>query len=419
MRIRKLIIHCSCLFCFFLFGCTSVEHKENHVIEVASAFSDQKVLKASDYFSRVRYVPLETTDESVLGTGANITILDDKIMVTTSQKQCLLFDKQTGRYLSTVGHYGEDPEGYRSADGWVNPLTRTINLNSWHNSWCTYDLDGRFLRKVNLPEGVSTGGSFVALDQQTTAVHIMDFFGNGIESVRFFTRDSILHTRILHEQDVNYNVSNIASINVLKSENSREVYGTSGAGVITVHFIDAPDKAYVGLMSLQRMWRTGDQVYLKTEHNDTIYRLNNYDPEPAYVLDLGEYHWPYEERFNMEHDHSLMVTQILDSSELMIIRLVHRLYTDDKRKAFNALYNKATGELRIGKIEEGIVDDLTGFLPLRPEVVSTQGEFGGLIQAFDVVEWFEKQGSNKVSSEIAHLKQVEEEDNPVIVLIEK
>ncbi len=43
-----------------------MEKEKNHLagVDVASAFSDPKSLKASDYFSKVRYIPLETTDES-------------------------------------------------------------------------------------------------------------------------------------------------------------------------------------------------------------------------------------------------------------------------------------------------------------------------------------------------------------------
>lgn len=405
--------------CVLLFGaCAPAVEQGDNRIDIASAFSDQQTLKASDYFSKVRYVALETTDESVIGNGANITILDDQIMVTTA-KQCLLFDKQTGRFLATVGHQGEDPEGYRNANGWVNPLTQTICLDSWHRSLCMYDLKGQFQRKFTLPEGMATNGSFVALDRQTTVAHTSDFLGEGTESVQFFTEDSVLHTLVLHEQDQDYNAGNIASISVLRSESNREVYGTTGAGVIMLYFKDAPGKAYIHIMNLQRMWALDNRAYLKTEHNDTIYRVNGYALEPAYLLDLGKYHWPYAERFNTEHDHALMVTQILDSRELMILRLVQHIYTDDKRKAFNAMYDKTTGEVRIGRIEEGILDDLSGFLPLRPETISPRGEYAGLIEATAVVEWFEKHGSAKLSPQIEHLKRVDEEDNPVIVLIEK
>lgn len=397
----------------------AVQQEQSGTIPVAAAMAKPVELKASEYFTKVRYLPLETTDECVLGNGVKIAILDDKIVVTTAQKQCLLFDKQTGRYLATVGHHGEDPEGYRASNGWVNQLTKTILLNSWHNAWCTYDADGQFTGKFVLPEGVSGGGSYVPLDSKTIVAHNMDFMADGIESVQVFREDSLLHTIVLHEQDNKFNISNVNSISVLKGDNKREIYGP-GAGVILIDFKDSPGNAHVYITGLQRMWKVDDEIFLKSEHDDTIYRFNNYALEPAYQLDLGEYHWPYEERFNMSYDHALMVTKILDSRELMIIRLVHRIYTEDKLKAFTAMYNKRTGELRIGRTEEGIIDDLTGCMPLRPEIVSPAGEYAAVVQAFDVVNWLEEhpEQAKKLPKEMAHLFEIEEEDNPIIVIFE-
>ncbi|MDL2255998.1 DUF4934 domain-containing protein [Parabacteroides sp. OttesenSCG-928-K15] len=417
MKKSKVLVGLVCV-CLLL-SCQSNVSKSEGEINIAAAMANPTELKASDYFTKVRYVPLETTDESILGNGAKIEILDDKVLVTTAQKQAMLFDKQTGRYLATVGHYGEGPEGYRASSGWVNPLTKTILLNSWHKSWCTYDANGQFKGKFVLPEGVSAGGSYVPLDSKRIVAHNMDFMADGVESVQVFTEDSLLHTIVLHEQDKNFNVNNIASLSVLKGKNSREVYGP-GAGIILINFEDSPGNAYVSLIGLQRMWKVDDEIFLKTEHNDTIFRFNNYALEPAYILDLGEYHWPYEERFNMSYDHALMVARILDSRDLMIIRLVHRIYTNDKQKAYTAMYDKRTGELRIGRVEEGIIDDLTGFMPLRPEIVSPAGEYAAVVQAFDVVSWLEDHPEKKkdLPKEMAHLLEIEEEDNPVLVLFE-
>ncbi len=402
-----------------LLSCSSSIKEKSNVIDVASAMSNPTELKASDYFTKVKYIPLETTDESIIGTGAKVNIFGDKIMVTTSQNQCLLFDKETGRFLTTVGHYGEDPEGYRASSGWINNQTKTILLNSWNTSWVTYNESGEFKERISPPEGISTQGSFVPLDKERIVAHTMDFFSDGIESLRFFNKDSILKTITLHEQDGNYNVNNIESISVLKGEHNQEVYGGT-AGVMVINFKDAPGKAYIGMVGLDRLWTSDNEIYFKEDYNDTIYHVKDYTLEAAYILNMGEYHWPYEERFNMEHDRSLFVTRILDSKELMLFRLVHRLFTNDKRKSYNAIYNKSNGELTISPIEDGIKDDLTNFFPFRPYTVSSTGEYTGFIQAFDVVEWFEEHGTNisDLPKEIQSLKAVEEEDNPVVVILE-
>lgn len=402
----------------FLSSCSQTSTPDNYVIDVVNAFNNQKPIHASDCFTKVRYVPLETTDECVIGRGVNVQIVDDMIMVTTTQNQCFLFDKETGRYLTTVGHYGEDPEGYKTSSGQINRLTETICMNSWNDSWVTYDYEGNFKGKINLPKGVSLQSSFVPLDPKTWVVHSMDFFSDGIESIRYIENDSIRKTIVLHEQDGNYNVNNINSISVLKGEYGQEVFG-SGA-VMVVHFKDAPEKAYVGMVGLNRLWSVDNEIYFKGDYNDTIYRIKNHELQPAYIFHLGEYQWSYEKRFDTDHDHALLVAQILDSKDFMLFRFVHRLFTDEKRKSYNAVYDKKSGELKISPIDEGIKDDLTHFMPFRPYSVSPYGEYTGYIQAYDVVEWFENYTGDitRLPDEIQLLRSVQDEDNPVVVILE-
>ena len=90
------------------------------VIPLASAFENQTELKASDCFSRVRYVALETTDDCLVGDEPVVRIAPDKVIVMTSQRQCFAFDKQTGKFLHPIGHVGDDPEGCADLCGYYN-----------------------------------------------------------------------------------------------------------------------------------------------------------------------------------------------------------------------------------------------------------------------------------------------------------
>lgn len=64
---------------------------------------------------------METNDSCLIGMSPSVNILQDKLLVTTGQDQCFLFDKATGRFLTSVGHVGNDPEGYSTLEGcWLN-----------------------------------------------------------------------------------------------------------------------------------------------------------------------------------------------------------------------------------------------------------------------------------------------------------
>ena len=93
-----------------LSSCTPTKTTNNlNAIDIAGSFEHLTELKVSQLGKNIRYVPLETTDSSLIGNSHNIKLLKDKILVAT-EGSCLAFDKQTGKYLGTIGHKGGDPE---------------------------------------------------------------------------------------------------------------------------------------------------------------------------------------------------------------------------------------------------------------------------------------------------------------------
>ena len=70
-------------------------------------------VSVSDFFSKVEVIPLETSDSCLIGNDPLIQIASDRIIVMTSHQQCFAFDKQTGKFLHSIGHVGDDPEACR------------------------------------------------------------------------------------------------------------------------------------------------------------------------------------------------------------------------------------------------------------------------------------------------------------------
>lgn len=106
----------------FLGSCgeKKVTQGDLEVIPVGMALDQQTNLKVSDCFKKVRYVPLETTDSCLVGRNPVVLLLKDWILVK-SDKRCHLFEKETGRFVRTIGHVGNDPEGYSDVyGGWIN-----------------------------------------------------------------------------------------------------------------------------------------------------------------------------------------------------------------------------------------------------------------------------------------------------------
>lgn len=101
---------------------------EVDLIDIAGGMEKLTELKVSDLGKTIRYIPLETTDSCLIGDFPNIKLLDDKIMVYNG-KQCLLFDKETGKFICSVGHRGDDPEAYSSTCGYLNPKNQLLYFN--------------------------------------------------------------------------------------------------------------------------------------------------------------------------------------------------------------------------------------------------------------------------------------------------
>ena len=134
--------------CLFLAACSGggeTKVAKLEAIPLGVAFENQTELKTSDCFKKIRYVALETTDSCLVGQGAYATILNDWIVVTSGRDRCQLFDKKTGRFIRSVGHVGEDPEGYSNVHGgWQNPYTGQLSFHGWKNEIVVYGADGRF-----------------------------------------------------------------------------------------------------------------------------------------------------------------------------------------------------------------------------------------------------------------------------------
>lgn len=118
---------------------------EINQIDIAEGIEKLAELKVSDLGKTIQYIPLETTDSCLIGDFPEVKLLDDKIMIHNG-KQCLLFDKQTGKFICSVGHRGDDPEAYNSTNGYLNSQNQLLYFNREPNQLVKYD------QKVNLRE---------------------------------------------------------------------------------------------------------------------------------------------------------------------------------------------------------------------------------------------------------------------------
>lgn len=106
---------------------------------IASAMERPEILKVTDIADKISYIPLETNDTSLIGNHPDITVYNDKILVTSKNQPIKMFDKNTGKFIRNIGHLGDDPSGYSDTDGWGNILfwvdqkTGVVSIQGWQN----------------------------------------------------------------------------------------------------------------------------------------------------------------------------------------------------------------------------------------------------------------------------------------------
>lgn len=394
-----------------LFACGG--HKEantaNEVktIELVPQLNSLTKLKASDYFDRIEYVALETTDSSLIGRDPKVSLLSSGDILVSSDHRCLLFDRQ-GRFLRSIGHRGNDPEGFQFAQGWEKGNTGILYFTGWKNTLMKYTTEGKCLGTTSYALG---GITTSYLNSDTLIGYFANLMGGEKRRLLFFsdTSDSLALLPNL-QQAPSFEIDNIS---VIKGEKAVEAYGKyAQAGVLVINGRDGLSS--VTYVNAPVIWHQGKETYFKEEYNDTIYRIQGTELVPRYIFNTGEYQWPYIERYNQKlAEEKISIQQVMEGGRYLFFNLSFH------KKALLGVFDKKTGATTLSAAADLIADDLTGFMPLNLLTAEPSGEFVSYQDVPDLLEWFDKNEgkTSSLSSEVAALKELKEDDNPVVIII--
>ena len=380
-------------------------------IDVAGAMEQTTELKVSDLGTRVRYVPLETNDSCLIGRNPEIKVLDKQILVK-SGNDLYSFDKQTGRFLNSIGHVGDDPEGYSQGGlPTYNERNGLLYFIRQPNQLQKYDLQGNYQGKdpVPTPPAMPTDYAFIDtlavgyynnIGQQNTHNRSLTFFTETGEVAD--TMNSLLPALPPME------VTDIAAIYVKKFGNMGAIFtrfqnGTASTSIANVPFL----------------WKAEGELRFKEIFIDTIYHIARPGSITPYaVLETGKWHFPAEARQETSgSNNKLLPTVMLENKDLIFFQCVRGLY-EDEPEVLNGIYDKTTRTTRMAKEAEGFADDVNGFLPFQPNTCGTQGEFAQIVEASEALEWLDEHPEAKNNPAFAPLLNLGEEDNPVVILVE-
>jgi hypothetical protein len=137
---------------------------------------------------------------------------------------------------------------------------------------------------------------------------------------------------------------------------------------------------------------------------------------PKLVLYLGTYQptleWKWmTEKERQKHEYIGLRT-LIESESFFIFEFYFQ------KKYFQGIFNKNTSNLIIAEKDNGINNNIDGFVSFSPVSISTNGFLIGYIEAYKVLEWFVKNPDKaaKLPTHLQKLKTIKETDNPIVII---
>ena len=372
--------------------------------------TDSQSLKLSDFGNTVRYVPLETNEVCLIGDNPHIALLEDKIVISTTD-QCFLFHKQTGKYICSIGHISDDPNGYSSTNYWIDDAGLFYFFRT-PDQLLKYNQKGEMTGKIQIPHIPAAPGYF-AFSNSTIIAHcnsnigmepgnsllFLNSLGEKLDSI-----PSLLKSPSIPSPD------NISSLSILKR--GAGFFGNLGRrGVMIIK--DKEQGELLLPLYNPSLWSSENELRFRETFTDTIYTVKNKKLYPYMVFHTDTDHSSANPLW-YSNPQSIYVAYVLENTHSVFFQYVKN------KQVYNGLYNKETQQTKFAKCQQFIVDDLTSEQELKVDLsalCSYKGEYGFILEAASIPDASQKQPDNK-NENIPHwMSQLDEDANPVIAIV--
>ena len=420
--------------CILLVGCRQNiinRTDEIAVIDVVNNLRKYQLIPVSQFISEFEYIPLENSKDCLIKDISDIIVTTSHIFIA-SNDYCYAFDRD-GRFISQIGRIGQGPGEYVSIVGVsIDKKNQFLYLETFHTV-LEYSWDGVFRQSINKPKSMNE---------------------TSLESV-FFVRDNLFIGHV-----ANYSGSEL--YNFLLFDVSCQVVKSFDNHVI----IERNKPLYFVAERAMKPFSISESIYVKENSNDTLYCLSEQNKLiPQYVFDLGQYVFSKEKReatpnpgFATNNLHG--VIQVPDYF-IPLVGTPHHIFFSfnaielpknipfPKKKVLPPMVFPADAQ-NIRYIEShsvvgiydfvdqktwlldtdpvsrihGLINDLDGGLSFWPRYYTSDNELVSVWQAYKMKEILSEEYfmAHEIKNPQAHqklkelLKNLDEEDNPVIVI---
>jgi hypothetical protein len=342
------------------------------------AYNHPVKISASDFMESFSYIPLETSNQCLIGANPDISLTENEIIVT-DRMNCFIFDKKNGKFIRKIGVQGREPGGYKSTQGFYSDLTNTLYFLGWNNNLIQYSLEGKVTGSIRIP-------------------NYNDSFTN-----------SYLAEKFNYEKGGSI-VCNILNINGLQKT---LILGFDEKGnekfTVPNYYITKEHKPVITTGEINFFGKNGD-LFFNEIFNDTIFTIKSEKAIPYLVVKREKLRVTKENRpLPVE---KIWIKSFFESKRFIMFNILGGGF-----KNFFSLYDKSTSALKTFEINAGIQSDLKNPLSIIPKTVYKE-ELAGIIQPLDLSAWFKISNvtPESISPDLKRLGTVEPSDNPIVFI---
>ena len=377
----------------------------NMKINVGEKMGDFENISVQTISSNIEYIPLETSDSSLIGAMPNICVLNDAILVS-SANQCLkLFDRLTGRFIRDIGHVGVDPEGYAKdswgiVNYWVDYTHNLIYVLGWNNDLVIFDLLGNCKDRLQIYDDTryNLSQSYLFRDSGRIWGHNKLYISNLCSSLFFVEQNTKSINDIIGLSILPLPMDEIQSIPNLLGN-----YVSYGGNLTMASFTD--DRKFYTSIDSPSLWKNGDKICLKQAFNDTIYTLCDDRIYPYLIFELGDWKWNYKDRLEVPGcERKISIDYVLENEKYIYFHFHTGLYLNN-RQSYCGLYQKESNRVTLMRGDR--IFDVINNQDIQLRTITSDGCFVALLQP------------NELCDELKDKYNCKEDDNPIIVILRK
>lgn len=407
-----------------LISCSTAKKNENRVIDIAAALPDARVANLSDIAEDITYIPLQTTENGVVGemNGVSKPMLFEKeiFILFDNNKVFKLFDKE-GKFKKTIDHNGRGPQEYAFPfKAGYNFNTGRLFVSDAMGDVCEYTIDGDFVYRVKVPAEAGTssigGASFIADGNYICSVSIMD----NLDGTSTANKSILAY---IYDKDSK-------TIGKIMNRDT-----TSTSGKIRRQSMTINGKVQEVIMVISRSLQTypfHNKTRATVTDENVIYNLNEqYQLDSLYIFNLGEYAPTPETEGQMFNFDINLITNLMTGLESdnqlflwLNLRGLYKKYispaaTGNTTQAYG-YFDKKKGETVIMKepLEgmKGFKDDLKGGPPFWPKSITSDGKY--MVGYIDAIKFITYAEDNDCPENIKKMAEnISENDNPIAILV--